>query len=192
MSDEQQLTDQIREFVIAGHGNLSKVKSMLADQPDLLNAAYEWRPGDTETAIQGAAHVGSRPVAEYLLSQGAPLEICTAAMLGQRGEVETFLIADPAAIRTNGAHGIPLLSHAALSGDVSLVSMLFDRGADAGASLATSLAVSRGDTKMTRWLLENTSPDLTWKNYENKSMLEIAKTNGFSDIADLLEAHGAS
>ena len=33
-------TDLIREFVIAGHGNLEKVRKMLAEKPDLLNAAY--------------------------------------------------------------------------------------------------------------------------------------------------------
>src|SRR4051812_25697281 len=64
--------DQIREFVIAGHGNLEKVKQMLAIHPELLNIANVWRPGDTETALQGASHVGNREIAEYLLSLGAP------------------------------------------------------------------------------------------------------------------------
>ena len=76
--------EQIREFVIAGHGNLAAVQALLAAEPRLLNVANEWSPGDTETAIQGAAHVGSRAVAEYLLAQGAPLELPTAAMLGRR------------------------------------------------------------------------------------------------------------
>src|SRR4051794_32277203 len=76
-------TDQIREFVIAGHGNLEKVKQMLAIHPELLNIANVWRPGDTETALQGAAHVGNREIAEYLLSLGAPMDICCAAMLGR-------------------------------------------------------------------------------------------------------------
>jgi hypothetical protein len=40
MSDDQLPTlDQIREFVIAGHGDLPKVQAMLADNPALLNAA---------------------------------------------------------------------------------------------------------------------------------------------------------
>ena len=66
MSSNQPTADEVREFVIAGHGNLAKVKQMLANHPSLLNMAHEWRPGDTETALQGAAHVGSREVAEYL------------------------------------------------------------------------------------------------------------------------------
>jgi len=31
-------TEQVREFVIAGHGNLEKVRQMLAENPKLLNA----------------------------------------------------------------------------------------------------------------------------------------------------------
>src|SRR5947199_10632453 len=81
-------TDLVREFVIAGHGNLEKVQKMLEERPDLLNAPYAWTESDHETAIQAAAQVGSVPVAEYLLENGAPLEICTAAMLGRKEEVE--------------------------------------------------------------------------------------------------------
>src|SRR5690606_33725007 len=109
------------------------------EKPVLLSLSYEWQPGDTESALQAAAHVGSRAVAEYLLEQGATLDICTAAMLGWRDEVERFLQHDPAAINRHGAHGIPLLTHAALSGDVALVESLYRRGATTGATLALSL-----------------------------------------------------
>ena len=76
--------DLVRKFVIAGHGDLDKVKALLAETPQLLQAAYPWQENDTETALQGAAQVGNVAVAEFLLSQGAPLDICTAAMLGER------------------------------------------------------------------------------------------------------------
>src|SRR5260370_10688026 len=80
--------DVVREFVIAGHGNLEKVRKILEQNPELLNASYAWSETDHETAIQVAAQVGSATVATYLLERGAPLEICTAAMLGRRDEVE--------------------------------------------------------------------------------------------------------
>jgi len=192
MSTNQPNAGEIREFVIAGHGNLEKVKQMLATHPGLLNMAHEWRPGDTETALQGAAHVGNRQVAEYLLAQGAPLDICTAAMLGRRAEVERFLREEPDKIHTNGAHGIPLLTHAALSGDVDLVQMLYERGATSGASAALALAVGKGHVGMTRWLLENSSPDLTWKNFQGKTALQLANDNGSHDISKLLLDHGAN
>ncbi len=183
--------EQIREFVIAGHGNLTKVQAMLADEPALLNAAQEWRPGDTETAVQGASHVGNRAITEYLLAQGAPQAIYTAAMLGNRQEVEAILATDPAAIDTRGAHGIPLLAHAVFSGDVGLVSLLVERGATAGDSMALSNAVGRQDVKMVRWLLENTDPDLAWKNFQGNTVLDTALVGGATDVADALRAYGA-
>lgn len=185
-------TETIRTFVIAGHGNLAKVKQMLGEHPKLLNLAHEWSPGDTETALQGAAHVGSVPVAEYLLGQGAPLDICTAAMLGRRADVDRFLDEDREQINALGAHGISLLCHAALSGDVPLVEMLHSRGATGGSDLALSLAVGKGHVAMTRWLLQHASPDLTWKNFQGKTALESAIANGNEEIAALLRSHGAT
>jgi ankyrin repeat protein len=183
--------DVVREFVIAGHFNLSHVQEMLAAEPRLLNAANEWGPGDTETAIQGAAHTGQRAIAEYLLAQGAPLEICTAAMLGRRSEVEAMLSADAAAIHSRGAHGIPLLSHAAFSGDEAFVADLYARGARDDASLALANAVSAGHKGVVAWLVENANPDLAWKNWQEKSALEVALEQGHHDIANTLRAYGA-
>src|SRR5690348_2408518 len=110
--------EQIREFVIAGHGNLQKVKNMLNANPGLLNAQYRWNENDTETAIQAAAQVGSASVAKYLLERGAPLEICTAAMLGLHDEVVRFLNMNPGNVKAVGAHGIPLLPHTVWSGNL--------------------------------------------------------------------------
>ena len=182
---------EVREFVIAGHGNLGKVKLMLAAQPSLLNMANQWSPGDYETAIQAAAHVGNRDAAEYLLAQGAPLEICTAAMLGRTSEVERLLQEKPERINEHGAHRISLLAHAALSGDIALVESLFNRGAVSGAAFALSLAVMMNDEPMARWLLEHASPDLTWKNYQEKTALQIATDNSNTAMVELLRSHGA-
>ncbi len=178
--------ETIRTFVIAGHGNLPKVKHMLADEPGLLNVAQEWRPGDTETALQAAAHVGSRPVAEFLLEQGAPLDICTAAMLGRRDDVAAFLANDPAQIQAHGAHFIPLLTHAVLSGDPELVAWLYDEGARGSTDLALSMAVGRGDVTLARWLLENTEPDTGWTNMQGKTALDIARESGDEAMVALL------
>jgi len=182
----------IREFVIAGHWNLPKVKEMLAEHPGLLNVANEWAPGDRETAIQAAAHAGSAHVAEFLLSQGAPLEICTAASLGRKETVEQMLRADPGLITARGAHGIPLLAHAAFSGDAGLLEMLAQHGAGEGASMALSNAVSQGHLALVRWLLAHGQPDLTWKNYQEKTALQLAEEGKREEIAALLRAQGAN
>lgn len=182
----------IREFVIAGHWDLPKVRAMLTEHPDLLNVANEWAPGDTETAVQAAAHAGSPHVAEFLLSRGAPLQICTAAMLGRTEAVEQMLREDPGLIRARGAHGIPLLAHAALSGDVGLTRMLAERGAREGTSMALSNAVSKGHLEIARWLLEHGNPDLGWRNYQGKTALEIAAEGKRAELVALLRAHGAA
>ncbi len=154
----------LREFVIAGHGNLSKVKELLTDHPELLDMPYSWNETDRETAVMAAAQVGSAAVAEYLLAKGAPLSICTAAMLGRTREIDTILGENPEKIHERGAHGIPLLAHAALSGKSELVRTLFERGATEGSSFAMHNAASRGYQDMAKWLLENTKPDINWKN----------------------------
>lgn len=181
----------VREFVIAGHFNLPRLQEMLAAEPRLLNVANSWGPGDTETAIQAAAHTGQRAIAEYLLAQGAPLEVCTAAMLGRRADVEALLAAGAAAIDSRGAHGIPLLSHAAFSGDATLVADLFQRGARQGQAMALANAVSAGHRPVAAWLLENADPDVAWRNWQGKTALDVAVERGDSAMADLLRAYGA-
>jgi ankyrin repeat protein len=193
MTDPTSLSvEQIRAFVIAGHGNLEQVRTMLADNPALLNAAYEWRAGDYEMAIQGAAHVGNVAIATYLLEQGAPLDICTAAMLGRSADVERFIQADPRQVEASGAHGIPLLTHAALSGKLDLVQWLVQAGAHTGMAAALHNAVSQANEAMVRWLLENGDPDLGWKNFQDQTALAVAQERGFAAIAALLSGHGAT
>jgi ankyrin repeat protein len=180
----------VREFVIAGHGNLEKVRKMLAEKPDLLNAAYAWTETDHETAIQGAAQVGSVPVATYLLEKGAPLEICTAAMLGRKEEVEKRIREDRKNINSTGAHGIPLLPHVAWSGDLELVQYLFRNGAKTGSSSALHNAVTRGYYDLVVWLVENASPHLNSKNFQGKTPLSVAIETKQETLTQLLRERG--
>ena len=184
-------TEQIREFVIAGHGNLEKVKKMLAENPKLLNASYRWNENDTETAVQAAAQVGSANIAQFLLKQGAPLEICTAAMLGMQDEVDHRLTEDPRNTNATGAHGIPLLPHAVWSEDPRLVQLVFERGAKSGATLALHNAVSRGNYGIVEWLLDNAGPDVQAKNFQGKTPLTVASERNNDSIVALLKKHGA-
>ena len=163
---------------------------MLEGNPDLRNASYAWSETDHETAIQGAAQVGSVPVAEYLLEKGAPLEICTVAMLGRKDEVERRVRDKPDAINAKGAHGIPLLPHAAWSGDLELVQFLFRNGAKAGSSSALHNAVTRGYYDLVVWLVENANPDLNSKNFQGKSPLSVAIERKQETIAHFLREHG--
>ena len=110
----------VRDFVIAGHSNLEKVKEMLAHEPALINAAWDWGGGDWETALGGAAHVGQRDIAQYLLANGACFDLFAAAMLGELDLVKQVLTRFPNLRNTPGPHGIPLLAHAQRGGELSL------------------------------------------------------------------------
>jgi ankyrin repeat protein len=191
MSTEPLSSDLIRDFVIAAHSDLDKVKSMLSGQPHLLDVAHPWSEADRETGIMAAAHMGDRPIAAYLLERGAPMAICTAAMFGDNAAVEDWLAKDPILIRAHGAHAIPLLAHAALSGKVDLMELLVSRGAREGEAFALHNAVSFGYEPLARWLLENTQPDLTWKNWQEKTALQVARERGDEGIEKLLRQHGA-
>jgi hypothetical protein len=87
MSTQSLNVEQIRTFILAAHADFDKVKSMLAEHLELLNVAYPWSETDHETAIMAAAHMGNRPIAEHLIGLGAPVEIYTAAMLGDTPHV---------------------------------------------------------------------------------------------------------
>jgi hypothetical protein len=107
----------VKEFVIAGHGNLEKVKQMLAETPGLLNASWDWGGGDFETAIEGAGHVGNKAIASYLLEQGARANIFCLAMLGKLEIVKALLDAYPNLKDSKGPHGIQLIHHATKGGE---------------------------------------------------------------------------
>jgi len=123
--------DLVREFVGAGHGNLEKTRDLLGKQPALINATWDWGGGDWETALGGASHMGSREVAEYLLTQGARMDVFCAAMLGKIEIVKAFLADDPKVIDLKGPHGIPLLRHAQAGKQDAVVELLLARGAKA-------------------------------------------------------------
>ena len=121
--------DQVREFVIAGHGDLDKVKAMLAQQPAFINATWDWGGGDWETALGGASHMGNKPIAEYLLAHGARMDVFCATMMGKTEIVRAFLADDPKVVDLKGPHGIPLVRHAQAGKQDALVEMLVAAGA---------------------------------------------------------------
>ncbi len=106
----------VKDFVVAGHGNLPKVKELLLANPALLNACWDWGGGDFETALGGAAHMGRRDIAEFLLASGTRLDIFASAMLGQLEIVKAACTAFPNTSKVPGPHKIPLLVHAQKGG----------------------------------------------------------------------------
>ncbi len=179
----------IEEFVVAAHGNPARVRAMHAQHPGLLN--QPWAKFD-ETALQAAAHMGQREVAEYLLAAGAPPTICSAAMLGRTAEVADWLAADPALARARGAHGIAVLYHAALSGQTAIGDLLIAHGGGEDASAALHGALRFGHTAMLAWLLEHGATEVNRTDFAGKTPLQIAVERDYLEIAALLRQHGAT
>ena len=107
----------VAEFVLKAHGDIGVVRQLLAQEPAIVNAAWDWGGGDWETALGAAAHVGRRDIAEYLLEHGARMDVFAAAMLGETEIVRAMLDAQPELREARGPHGIPLLAHAEAGGE---------------------------------------------------------------------------
>lgn len=103
---------RVKAFVAAAHANLDTVKEMLAEQPKIVNATWDWGGGDFETALGGASHMGRPDIANYLLEHGARMDLFAAAMLGKLAVVRAAVEAYPEIVKIPGPHGIPLLRHA--------------------------------------------------------------------------------
>lgn len=106
----------VQDFVGNAHGDLDRVKELLAQEPMLVNSAWDWGGGDWETGLGAAAHMGRRDIAMYLLEQGARLDLCAAAMLGNLDIVKATLETYPESLNISGPHGIPLIAHSQAGG----------------------------------------------------------------------------
>jgi len=107
----------VHEFVGNAHGDLARVRELLAQEPALLHGMWDWGGGDWETALGAAAHMGRKDIARYLLEQGARIDIFAAAMLGELEIVQAITKAFPATVSSRGPHGISLMSHAQAGGE---------------------------------------------------------------------------
>jgi uncharacterized protein len=175
----------IDEFVGNAHGNYIRVKELLDQYPYLLNASASWK----ETAIEAAAQTGNVEIMNYLLSRGAPMDICTAAVLGLNRKVAELLESEPGLVSARGAHGIPVLYYPVIRGFQEIAELLLENGADpnAGEGSTTPLhgAVLFGKPNMAKWLLfHGASPQA--KDYDGKTPLDRARERGDAEMESLL------
>ena len=107
----------VEEFVRVAHSDLERTQELLEQEPGLVNASWDWGGGDFETALGAAAHMGRKDIANYLLENGARLDLFAAAMLGKFKIVKATLDTFPDAIHVPGPHNISLLEHARFGGE---------------------------------------------------------------------------
>lgn len=109
--------EKVKQFVIAGHGNLEEVKTLIIELPTLLYSTWDWGGGDFETALEGAGHVGNKEIANHLIGLGARTNLFVLTMLGKTQIVKPFLEAFPQYLNARGPHGFTFLHHAQKGGD---------------------------------------------------------------------------
>ncbi len=131
----------VGKFVGKSHGDIETVKSMLKEEPALVNAAWDWAGGDWETGLNAASHVGRPEIAELLLENGARLDAPAAVMLGLKPVVAEMLKVYPKLPACPGAHEIPLLSHAIFGREKAddVFELLLAAGADVNAKSKMSM-----------------------------------------------------
>ena len=78
----------MKDAVGASHGNFARIRELVEKQPAMARASIDWGFGDWETCIDAAAHVGNKPIADFLLSNGARPTIFSAGDDGSAGRRE--------------------------------------------------------------------------------------------------------
>lgn len=175
-------TSLLHEFVANAHGNLVRVRELLDAHPELLDARFlDW----DETAIEAAAHTGSRDIAELLLARGARPTHGTLAMLGRAEELRNLLAAQQDLVDTPGAHGISLLFHAALSGDAQVLEVVWAAGARDGLNHAVHGALHANSAPVLAWLLAH-GAGVTTPDWQGKTPLEVAEDRSRTELVELL------
>ena len=186
MAQAQELSqDTINEFVKAAHGDLAKMRDIIANHPSVLETTASWK----ETALEAAAHSANKEIVEFLLSRGVQPDIFSAIVLEQAYTVATYLHRNPELARATGAHGIPILFFAAAVGNERIAEMLLGRGADVnagrGGSTALHGAAFFGKFELARWLIRH-GADVNAKDYNGKTPFSIAMDRGHEKVAELL------
>jgi len=180
----------IEQFVNACHSNFDTVQRMLDADPSLLNV----RSKVNESGLEGAAHMGHRTIAEFLLGKGAPLDLCTAVMLGRQDEVREMIAASPDVSGAMGAHRIPVMTFAAINGSLEIAELLFSHGAVVNAEpdvvSPLHMAVFRDRPDMVAWLVERHA-SLTAL-FSGMTPLQMAEQQKRERVLAVLQKHIAS
>lgn len=119
----------VKKFVGVAHSDLEAVKQMLAAEPHLVNATWDWGGGDFETALGGASHMARPDIARFLLDSGARMDVFCATIMGKVEVVRTCIADNPAIVHVKGPHGITLVRHAELAKQDAVLTLLKSAGA---------------------------------------------------------------
>jgi hypothetical protein len=190
--------DLVKDWVGKAHQRqIDPMTELLKREPGLLQSSWDWGSGDWESAMQAAAHTGSRDMALFLIDRGARVDLFAATMLGELTLLKMSLETFPGAIQVRGAHGIPLLSHA-VAGEAparKVVDFLLARGVDVNARhnngmTALMMAVQTGQRDTVQLLLSK-GADPKLKASNGNTALDLSLKRGDTGITQVLKDAGA-
>ncbi|HEX7186050.1 MAG TPA: ankyrin repeat domain-containing protein [Thermoanaerobaculia bacterium] len=147
----------VNEYVGVSHGNFARMRELLVVYPNLLHVNASW----DELGVEAGAHVGFKDGVRFLLDQGAPCSLPTAAMMGMTAHVRRLLAEDPGRIWECGAHNMPPIWFPAIGGGtpdhLEIAKALLDAGAGVNAhkrgQTALHWAARSGQVEMAELLI---------------------------------------
>jgi ankyrin repeat protein len=176
----------VEELVGNAHGNLARVKELVDANPALVDARAPWN----ETPIEAATQMGNRPIIEFLIERGAPIDIFTASVLGDLERVRRELVENPSLAEARGVHDLPTLYFAAIGGSLEVAELLLRSGAGvndhAEAAALLHGAVMGGSADMVRWLLDH-GADPALPDYKGRGARQLAEDMDRQDLAGLID-----
>jgi ankyrin repeat protein len=113
-------------LVGSAHGSLDVVKQAVSQNNEMAHSMAT----TSESAVEAGAHMGNKPIVDFLLEAGAPYSLPTAVFMNDFTNVKKMLNEDANRIHERGAHDFPLLWYPIISGgNVEMASLLIERGA---------------------------------------------------------------
>jgi ankyrin repeat protein len=132
--------------------------------------------------------MGNRPIIDFLIERGAPVDFFTACVLGDTDRVRAALAAEPDRAKARGIHDLPSLYFAAIGESQPVAELLLASGAgvDERCRAAAPIhgAVMGGSAEMIRWLLER-GADSEAPDYDGRSARALAEAMNRGDLAEL-------
>jgi len=185
--------DLVVQFVSKSHGDFDTVRELAKREPMLIRASRDGGGGDWETGLGAASHMGRRDIAEFLIDEGARVNVFAVFMLGKTDAAKALLAAFPQIHETPGPHGIPLLSHAIVGKAQALDAfhLLLEAGSDVdqaawrGTTPLMQAALSR-QAEMARALLDR-GADKTVKTPGGMTALDFAVKRDEPRIIEMLK-----
>jgi ankyrin repeat protein len=120
MSDQSTIFDAVME------GNLTEVRDLLVNNPDLVNV----RNASDISLLMWAAYNKQTDILQYLREKKSSLDIFEATALGEIQTVENLLVQDKSLVNDYSPDGFTPLGYAAFFGYPELASTLLSHGAE--------------------------------------------------------------